>query len=118
MQVFDAPEALGSVGDRPTTTIAPQALLLMNNPEVRNYAKAFARRIAPASNGSLGQAVTSAYLIAFTRPPTALELANSEAFLQQQCDSYESHGKTDARALALADFCQTLICLNEFVYVE
>jgi hypothetical protein len=118
MQVFDAPEALGSVGNRPTTTIAPQALLLMNNPEVRNYAKAFARRIAPTSNVSLEQAVTSAYLIAFTRPPTEQELANSEAFLQQQCASYELHGRPNGRALALADYCQTLMCLNEFVYVD
>src|SRR5262249_51084247 len=31
LQVFDAPEALVSLGERPATTIAPQALLLMNN---------------------------------------------------------------------------------------
>ena len=36
MVVFDAPEALVGVGERPTTTIAPQALLLMNNPQVRS----------------------------------------------------------------------------------
>src|SRR5207244_6323242 len=36
MQLFDAPEALGGVAQRPTTTIAPQALLLMNNPNVRS----------------------------------------------------------------------------------
>ena len=42
MQVFDAPEALGGVGQRPTTTIAPQALLLMNNPNVRGM-----RRLSP-----------------------------------------------------------------------
>ncbi len=48
MQVFDAPEALSSMGDRPSTTIAPQALLLMNNPNVRQTAQAFARRLLPA----------------------------------------------------------------------
>src|SRR5205085_4976401 len=30
--IFDAPEALSGIGERPTTTIAPQALYLMNNP--------------------------------------------------------------------------------------
>ena len=47
MQVFDAPEALSSIGNRPSTTIAPQALLLLNNPNVRNCARAFARRLVP-----------------------------------------------------------------------
>src|SRR5262249_1060818 len=47
MQLFDAPEPLTSVGERPTTTIAPQALLLMNNPHVRDCARGFARRIDP-----------------------------------------------------------------------
>ena len=47
MQVFDAPEALTSIGDRPSTTIAPQALLLLNNPNVRQLRRAFARRLGP-----------------------------------------------------------------------
>jgi hypothetical protein len=27
-------------------------------------------------------------------------------------------GKADARELALADFCQVVMCLNEFMYVD
>jgi hypothetical protein len=118
MQVFDAPEALGSVGERPTTTIAPQALLLMNNPNVRNYAKAFARRVAPKASVSLEGVVKSAYLTAFARLPDAHEFANSVTFLAQQAESYRAAGKTDCRELALTDFCQTLLCLNEFVYID
>jgi hypothetical protein len=38
MMVFDAPEPLVSQGERPTTTIAPQALLFMNSPLVRKAA--------------------------------------------------------------------------------
>ncbi len=45
LQVFDTPEPLASVGERPSTTIAPQALIFMNNPSVREYARSFARRI-------------------------------------------------------------------------
>jgi hypothetical protein len=40
------------------------------------------------------------------------------AFVTAQAASYQSAGKTDARDLALADFCQVLLCLNEFVYVD
>ena len=36
LQVFDWPDALQGMGVRPTTTIAPQALYLMNDPQVRS----------------------------------------------------------------------------------
>ena len=38
MQLFDQPEPLVSVGGRPSTTIAPQALAFLNSPHVRGYA--------------------------------------------------------------------------------
>ncbi len=118
MQVFDAPEALGGVADRPTTTIAPQALLLMNNPQVRNCARTFARRIADNGRTSVEEAVRSAYLIALARLPAPDQLADGVSFVSQQTKSYEAAAKSDAHELALADFCQILMCLNEFVYVE
>jgi hypothetical protein len=118
MQVFDAPEALSGVGQRPTTTIAPQALLLMNNPNVRGYARSFARRIATNTKQPVTAAIKTGYLTALARPPNADELADAEAFVKQQAASYQAAGHADSRELALADFCQVLMCLNEFVYVE
>src|SRR5205823_3795256 len=82
MQVFDAPEALVSVGERPRTTVAPQALLLMNNPHVRSYARGFARRLSAVS--SMEEAVKLGYRIALTREPTADELRESAAFVRMQ----------------------------------
>jgi cytochrome c553 len=113
MQVFDAPEALTGVADRPTTTIAPQALLLMNNPQVRACAHGFARRLA--DRRSLEEAVRLGFLTALARPPTAEELADSVAFIRQQEASYRGSNR---REMALADFCQVLMCLNEFIYVD
>src|SRR4029077_6956236 len=49
MQTFDAPDALSSIGERSTTTVAPQALLLLNNANTREYAKSLAKRTAPAT---------------------------------------------------------------------
>jgi hypothetical protein len=115
MQVFDAPEALSGVADRPTTTIAPQALLLMNNPNVRGYARAFARRIAPTADTPVEDAVKTGFLTALARPPTADELADAAAFVREQLPTYPAASR---RELALADFCQVLMCLNEFIYVD
>jgi hypothetical protein len=115
MTIFDAPDALGGLADRPTTTIAPQALYLMNNAQARGYAKSFARRIDTDGKRSLEDAVRSGYLIALARPPERDELADSVAFVRQQMATYP---EAERRQLALADFCQVLMCLNEFIYVE
>jgi hypothetical protein len=57
-------------------------------------------------------------LITLSRDPSAEELAESAAFLQQQAESYHAAGKTNPSELALTDLCQALLCLNEFVYVD
>ena len=118
MQVFDAPEPLVSQGTRPTTTVAPQALLLMNSPHVRSWAAAFARRFSPVSDQPLAEAVARAYSFALNRPPTNRERADAIAFIEQQNSRYHAEQKTDALELALTDFAQVVLSLNEFIYVD
>jgi Protein of unknown function (DUF1553)/Protein of unknown function (DUF1549)/Planctomycete cytochrome C len=116
LQMFDAPEAIQSIGGRQTTTVATQALAMMNAPFVRQRADKFAQRVRPKSAEGLPQAVDDAYRIALARRPTAVERERMLAYVAQQI---EGHGK-DPKALdlALTDFCQVLLCLNEFVYVD
>jgi hypothetical protein len=118
MQAFDAPEPLVSQGTRPTTTVAPQALLLMNSPYVRSWAGAFARRFAPTPEAPLADAVARAYSLALNRSPTKRERADAVAFIEQQTARYGAEKKTDAREQALTDFAQVVFGLNEFVYAE
>jgi hypothetical protein len=113
MQVFDAPEPLVPIGARPTTTIAPQALLFLNSPQVRRAAAAFAARVLGTSDP-----VREAYRAALGRAPAPEEARAAAAFLEDQSASYARDGRGDARGRALADFCQALLCLNEFVYVD
>jgi cytochrome c553 len=112
MVLFDAPEPLSSMGNRVSTTIAPQALALMNNPQVRQWAGGFANRL---KGKTAEDAVKSGYEIALGRPPSAEEIKESVKFLEEQRQTY---GGPNASDLALEDFCQSLLCLNEFVYVE
>jgi cytochrome c553 len=123
MQVFDAPEALTSMGDRPSTTIAPQALLLLNNANVRASARAFAARLLPALDRSTAEAVRVGYRVALCRDPQRDELDDSIAFIEHQRALHEPDAKStgrnsDPHVSALLDFCQVLMCLNEFVYVD
>ncbi len=102
MMLFDWPEHLTSIGQRSTTTTAPQALEFLNSPQGRHYAAAFAARLPAAPDA----AVDRAYRLAFGRAPAPREKELSLAFLRR--------GGVDRRV----DFCQALLSANEFVYVD
>jgi hypothetical protein len=105
MMLFDWPEHLVSIGQRPVTTIAPQALMFMNSPQGRDYATAFAKRLPTDVPENT---VREAWRLAFGRIPDAAESAASVNFLKQQPDANQ----------AVVNLCQTILSMNEFVYVE
>lgn len=117
LQLFDAPDALQGIGRRQTTTIAPQALLLMNNERVRGYANDFARRIDPDGTRAIDQVIRDGFLIALSRPPSDDERRPIRELIRQQIGSRHT-GDSKVRTAAVTDFCQLLMCLNEFVYLE
>lgn len=120
MVVFDQPEPLVSQGSRPVTTVAPQALLILNGPQVRSWAKTFADRARTNMriDEEFDTAVRQAYKLALGREPSRDEMSDSVAFLNAQAASYQADGKPDPRILALTDFCQAVMALNEFAYVD
>lgn len=107
MLVFDWPEHLVSIGERPVTTVAPQSLYLMNSPQVRQYAAALAQR----SGGD----IAVVYESALSRPVTDAERATAAAFLKSQSARYQ--GQPDAERRALTDYCHALLTSNEFLYL-
>jgi hypothetical protein len=112
MQVFDQPEPLSSQGSRPTTTIAPQALLLMNNSEVRQWATKLASSVDKRIDD---EAIRQLYYRALSRQPADTELQHSLKFVEEQAASYQS--VENRNQLALADLCQVIFGLNEFIYL-
>lgn len=102
MVAFDQPEPLVSQGGRPTTTVAPQALILMNSPQARQWAEGLAKRVAIA--GPVPKQITQAYRLCFNRNPNPSELAAGADFLQS--------------GASLADYCQVVLGLNELIYVN
>jgi hypothetical protein len=103
MMIFDAPDASVGIEGRTTTTIAPQALLLMNSPVVRQAARNFAARLDGLGDE---QAVEHAYRLAVGRAPTKAEAQAMREFL--------ASGSPRPRE----DLCQVLLGLNEFLYVD
>ena len=115
MMLFDWPEHLVSIGQRPVTTIAPQALMFMNSTQGRDYAMAFAKRLP---QGTPEKAIPDAWRLAFGRNPSEAELLASSRFLSRQKEIHASTGGADALSQAYVDLCQTILSMNEFVYVE
>jgi hypothetical protein len=115
MMLFDWPEHLVSIGARSVTTIAPQSLLFMNSPQARQCAEGFAGRL---QGRTPEEAVREAYQLAFARGPLPKERELAAEFLDRQRDMHQKAGHAEAERLAMVDFCQALMSLNEFVYVE
>jgi len=112
LQAFDAPEPIQSVGERSSTTATTQALIMMNSALVRQQAEKFARAVLPAATGNVPQSVEKAYLRALGRPPTDRERKRMTDFVLRGADG------SKGLETATADFCQVLLCLNEFLYVD
>jgi hypothetical protein len=113
LQMFDVPEALQSIGERSVTTVPTQSLAFMNSPLVRGAAQKLAVRVRAKTDA---ESIDKAYLIALARRPTDAERQRMSGFIAREAKSY---GKMpQARDQALTDFCQVLLCLNEFIYVD
>jgi hypothetical protein len=117
LQAFDGPDASVSCGRRAVTTVAPQALAVMNEPFVRLRAGDFARRLV-AETGDQAAQVEYAYRLALSRAPSPAERDASIRFVEQQTGRRAAREAADARLLALTDFAQVLFGLNEFIYVD
>ena len=122
LQAFDKPDAQQGCGRRDNTTVAPQALALLNDQFVRDRAFEFADRLLAVSSDDAGRWIDTGYQLALGRPPRDSERKAAVAFLEAQS---QRRGQRDAKAAsaqvrrdALADLCQTLFSLNEFIYVD
>lgn len=122
MQVFDAPDASSSCGRRSNTIVAPQALALLNDPFLRVRSVDFAKRVLVESGSDHAKWISACFQLAIGRAPNESELHASLNFLENQIASrIAQHPKVSEeqnRLLALADFCQGMFCLNEFIYVD
>ena len=103
MMIFDAPDASVGIEARTPTTIAPQALLLLNSPVVRQAARHFAARLEGLRDDL---AIERAYRLALGRAPNRTEAQAMREFL--------ASGSPRPRE----DLCQVLLGLNEFIYVD
>ena len=113
MMLFDWPEHLVSIGQRSSTTVAPQALMFLNSDQDRRYASALTGRLTEESTPAK---ITRAYHLCYGRAPHDAELKLAAAFLDQQTEKYTTANHANPNAAAMTDLCQALLASSEFVY--
>jgi len=109
---FDTPIPFSTVGRRTVSNVPAQALILMNDPFVHQQAEAWAKREI-ALGGAAEDRIRRMYLSAFSRPPSAVELAACTEFLQEQAPMRPGNGNDAWTGLA-----HVLLNAKEFIFLN
>jgi hypothetical protein len=107
--LFDMADSDAPVATRTVSTVAPQALFLLNHPFALEQKAALAQRILRDTQTHDDRArIEKTYELLYGRPPTQEELAIGLDFLARQPSAKDGW---DA-------YCEILLCANEFIYVD
>jgi hypothetical protein len=126
LEVFDFAEQGMVTGSRDTTTVATQALYLLNDPFVEWQALALAERVLRSAADDAGR-IALAYRLAVGRAATAREVARARAYLadyeataraERPAPSEESEPAVEPRTAAWTSFCHALLASAEFRYLR
>jgi cytochrome c553 len=110
---FDYPTPFSTIGKRSVSNVPAQALTLMNNPFVLEQARVWGKRVADLKGLTALERTQLMFETAFARPPSAKELADVLAFVEEQGRQYGS--ASDARVWA--DLGHVLFNVKEFIFV-
>jgi cytochrome c553 len=113
-EVFDFADINQPIGQRTTSTVATQALFLMNNPKVIEQARSAATRVLTEVK-PMPERIQLAYRYSLSREPNAKELDLARDFLEA---SISGNATDDEMRDAWARLIQTLWATPEFRFVK
>ncbi|MFN7803684.1 MAG: PSD1 and planctomycete cytochrome C domain-containing protein [Planctomycetaceae bacterium] len=108
--LFDAANPDSSTEKRTTSTVAPQALLLLNHAWVHEQARHLAERAMAAVPEDSAARIEWLYQWLFARPPKPEELAIAREVV--------AAGDASLPPAGWIDLAHLLLCSNEFLYVD
>jgi hypothetical protein len=118
-QVFDFAEPSILNGKRDSTTLATQALFVLNSSLVAEQSREMAMQLLALPSSDDDARVRRAYQLAFQREPSSAEIARAKEFVHQLDDSASTLKAVEEQRLAAwRSFCRTLLAANEFLFVE
>jgi len=108
--LFDAANPDSSTEKRVTSTVAPQALLLLNHPWLQEQAKHLAERLIREAPENESSRIERAYQLLFGRRPSDEELVVAQTIV--------AGGEPTVPNGGWIDLAHVLLCSNEFIYVD
>ena len=127
LEVFDAPQLKPNCLRRTQSTVASQALQMMNSELLRTNSRYMAGRIIDQAGEDPVAQVQHAYLTALGRPPTGDERDDAVFTLNEMTKAWVHRLEAQvpmepkapkARWLALATLCHTVLNSAEFLYID
>ena len=113
---FDFGDPTVMNGDRPTTTVAPQALFMLNSQVMLTATKVLAEKVTKTPATEDANSVRELYVTFYGREATIKEVKQAEDFLKRFENVYAK--AKQPRVSAWQSLCKALIAANEFIYVE
>lgn len=124
LENFDTPRMNPNCVERAESTVAPQALHLLNNAMVRELAKSLAQRVRREAGSDPERQIERAYLIATGRGPDREERRVALDDFHRLAERWRRHagGETAeegvAHQRALENFCHALMNSAAFLYID
>jgi len=119
-QLFDFGDASIPEGNRPATTVAPQALFLMNGDVVLDAAESMAANVLKRTDLDAPRRINLLYQQAYGRPATPVEQQRAATTLTrfEQVAGQQKSDPAARQSLAWSWYCHVLLASNEFMYVN
>jgi hypothetical protein len=118
LDTFDFASPDKSAATRTTTTIAPQALILLNSAFMEEQATAFAARVRRLGDGDQAKEIELVFRLALQRPSTEQERQIAQSYLARVGRSADTTAPSRTSSRALVALCKLVLNLNEFVYID
>ena len=120
--LFDAADSTASVDRRTISTVAPQALFLLNNAFALEQTHRLATRIRNSDAQNDSARIQNAYALLYGRPAADEEVKIGLTFLSHARKTTIAQvagpGAPDIDRIAWEQYCQILLCANEFLYID
>ncbi len=113
--LFDMPDPENIVDQRTISTVAPQALFLLNNPFALAQIPSIVERAFTTGGETDSARIVRGYQWLYGRPATPEEIELGMQFLNA---ARQKAGGDAPGTAAWEEYCQALLCANEFIYVE
>ena len=114
LNLFDFGDAVTSLGKRPVTNVAPQALFMMNSEFVASRAGNLAEQLLADPARTESERARYAYMTVLTREPDAREIDSALSYVGNYTARFD--GSTPQEAWQ--SYCRILLASNDFIYVD